>query len=60
MGVVTMLAAAAVMAVDQAAVAMTKAMTTAQHQQTHMAADRVHQTTWTMKSHSRISPHNIL
>jgi hypothetical protein len=54
MGVVTMLA------VDQAAVAMTKAMTTAQHQQTHMAADRVHQTTWTMKSHSRTSPHNIL
>jgi hypothetical protein len=51
---------AAVMVVDQAAVAMTKPMTTAQHQQTHMAADRVHQTTWTMKSHSRTSPHNIL
>jgi hypothetical protein len=58
MDVATMLAAA-VMAVDQAVVAMTKAMTANPHLRTPMVADRVHQTTWTTKSRSRINHHEI-
>jgi hypothetical protein len=56
MDVATMLAAA-VMAVDQAVEAMTKAMTANPHLRTPMVADRVHQTTWTTKSRSRINHH---
>jgi hypothetical protein len=48
---------AAVMAVDQATVVMTKALTAARHLRTHMVEDHVHQTTWTTKFLSKYDHH---